>query len=122
MPLNIVNQALYADRTVQNWHRTIFPPDFGAIDLDLLGYCNRGWCRQTLYLIESTTNPNKPLTVITKLAARAGVAALMIQHDQNVIVRGKLIYPIARDLPDELSVFDAIREIRAVHDRQEHGA
>lgn len=121
MPLNIVNQTLYADRTVQNWHRTIFPTNFDAIDVDLLGYCHLATCRQTLYLIESTTNPNKPLTVITKLAERAGVVGLMIQHDQNVIVRGKIVHPIRQVLPDELSVFDAIREIRAVHATQVHG-
>lgn len=120
MPLQIVNQALYADRTVQNWHRTIFPPDFDAIDVDLLGYCHRGSCRQTLYLIESTTNPNKPLTVITKLAERAGVVGLMIQHDQNVILRGRVVHPDRIELPDEFSVFEAIRDIRASHERQQH--
>lgn len=121
MPLHIVNQDLYADRTVQNWHRTIFPANFDAIDVDLLGYCHLGSCRQTLYLIESTTNPNKPLTVITKLAERAGVVCLMIQHDQNVIVRGKIVYPIQEVLPDELSVYDAIRQIRSSHAKQVHG-
>lgn len=120
MPLQIVNQELYADRTVQNWHRTTFPKDFDAIDVDLLGYCHRAYCRKTLYVIEATTNPDKPLSVITQLAKQAGVVALMIQHDRNVIVRGKIVHPIREELTSEDSVTDAIRYIRAIHELQEH--
>lgn len=36
MSMTIRNQALYHDRTVQDWHRETFPSDYWAIDLDLI--------------------------------------------------------------------------------------
>ena len=121
MPLNIVNAELYADRTGQNWHRTVFPNNFDAIDLDLLGYCHRGYCRETIYLVEFTTNPEKPLTVITKLARRAGVAALVIQHDCNVIVSGRQVEPESILLRNNQEVMERVHQLRWQHEKQHHG-
>lgn len=121
MPLAIVNADLYADRTGQNWHRTIFPQDFDAIDIDLLGYCHRGYCRETIYLVEFTTNPEKPVTVITKLARRANVAALVIQHDRNIVIGGRQLHPDLIPMRDGDAVLERIHTLRQEHDEQHQG-
>lgn len=113
MPLAIINQHLYEDRTVQNWHRTVFPRDSWAIDLDLMGACSR--CRAPLYLIESTTNPQKPLSILKSLAMRARLPALVIQHDTNIIVCGIVIYPERARLEGEQQVHDFLSLVRQIH-------
>lgn len=113
MPMQIVNRELYQDRTVQNWHRTVFPANAWAIDLDLMGACSR--CREPLYLIESTTNPDKPVTILRRLAVKADLPALVIQHDRNVVVRGRLIHPHSHDLANEEQVTAILTLIRAEH-------
>ena len=85
MPLQIMNAELYADRTVQDWHRRVMPADADAIDLDLFGLCHRGYCRDPLYFIEATTNPNKPATILRRLALKADAFGIVVQHDTETI-------------------------------------
>lgn len=59
------------------------PHQATAIDIDLLGACHVKSCSAPLYLIESTTNPNKTTDIIAAIAQRAGVPALLIVHDCN---------------------------------------
>jgi hypothetical protein len=115
MPMLIQNQRLYEDRTVQMWHRHKLPRDYGAIDIDLMGYCAYGLCRDPLYLIESTTNPNKPITVLRRLAERAHVFGLIVQHSEGVIIGGRLVYPQVKALDSDTEVREAIDWIRGQH-------
>jgi hypothetical protein len=115
MPLTIQNQTLYQDRTVQDWHRESFPATHWAIDLDLMGACNR--CREPLYLIEATTNPEKPYTILRKLAARAEVPALVIYHDSQVVIGGLLVHPKSHRLHDRDSVTAVCLMVREMHEQ-----
>ena len=92
MPLQIHNQALYADRTVQDWHRRVMPRNADAIDLDLMGVCPHSWCRKSLYGIEATTNPSKPSSSLLRLARDAGMAGIIVFHDSETITGFKVIY------------------------------
>lgn len=92
MPLEIQNQALYADRTVQDWHRRVMPRNADAIDLDLMGVCHHPWCRKSLYGIEATTNPSKPSSILLRLARDAGMAGIIVFHDSETIKDHKVIY------------------------------
>lgn len=112
MPKDILNPTLYADRTVQDWHRESFPPDYWAIDLDLMGACNR--CRQPLYLIESTTNPNKPFTILENLAERANVPAVVVLHNTNEVI-GAWVLKHRVVLEGVAVVGDYLRELRHFH-------
>jgi hypothetical protein len=116
MPLQIQNQQLYEDRTVQNWHRTVFPPNHDAIDIDLMGSCHR--CREPLYLIESTTNPNKAYTILRKLAIRARIPALVIYHDTHVVIRGLVIHPLRQELSDADAVATLCSQVRSFHEQE----
>lgn len=88
-PINNLTQ--YHDRTVQDWHRTHFPHDHSAIDLDLAGACRL--CYDPLYLIESTSDPNKHTGFLRALARKADTPALLIEHHDNKITRGVELYP-----------------------------
>lgn len=113
MPQAILNEALYHDRTVQDWHRRAFPASDWAIDLDLLGACNS--CREPLYVIEATTNPHKPVTIMERLAQRANVPALVVLHDGNSIKSAKVLGPSTVDLPDERWLRSTLMLYRQVH-------
>ena len=89
-PLAILNEELYHDRTVQDWHRTVFGADCWAIDLDLMGACRQ--CREPLYLIESSTNPEKATSILSRLAVRADLPALLVLHRDGEIVGGKVVH------------------------------
>jgi hypothetical protein len=103
---------LYEDRTVQDWHRRVFGEDCWAIDLDLLGACRR--CREPLYLIEATTNPNKPTSILFNLARRAHVPALIIWHDREDPTGARQIYPDRVDINAERLV-GFITDLRSQH-------
>lgn len=119
MPQHILNPSLYADRTVQDWHRDTFPSHFWAIDLDLMGACKR--CREPVYLIEATTNPSKPTSILRALAARAKVAAFVVEHDTERITRGKCIWPEFVRYGDEVQIRAALEVLRIIHDHEAHG-
>lgn len=89
MPLTIGNHALYHDRTVQDWHRDTLPSSFMAIDLDLMGVCPR--CKDPLYGIEATTNPNKPVTILRQLAVKADMAGIVAMHDTETITGFRVV-------------------------------
>ena len=118
MPLKILNPALYQDKTVQDWHRNTFPATWWAIDLDLLGACYL--CRIPLYLIESTTNPNKATSILVRLADMAGLPALVILHSAGQIVGGKLLRPTLKSLSGESEVRAQLSAIRLKHGISEH--
>jgi len=112
MPLEIRNWALYHDRTVQDWHRESFPPDYWAIDLDLLGVCK--FCKDPLYAIESTTNPNKPLSILSTLVRKLGIPGLMILHKEGSIVWARRVgYSDERLTREQLEA--AIGRLRESH-------
>ena len=92
MPIQIMNQALYADRTVQDWHRRELPHNADSIDLDLLGVCQLPYCRKALYAIESTTRDNKPVSILNRLAKDVGCFALVVQHDTESIVSFRITH------------------------------
>jgi hypothetical protein len=92
MPLNIVNADLYADRTVQDWHRVTMPHDADAIDVDLMGVCPVKWCRDPVYVIEATTNPNKPATILRRLAEKAGMVGIVVYHNTETITGHKVVF------------------------------
>ena len=92
MPLEVLNEALYHDRTVQDWHRRVMPRNADAIDLDLFGTCNRAWCRDPLYFIEATTNPNKPVTILRRLAEKADGFGIVVEHDTETITGFRVVY------------------------------
>jgi hypothetical protein len=92
MPLEIQNQALYADRTVQDWHRRVMPRNADAIDVDLMGVCPHSWCRKSLYAYESTTNPNKPVSILRRLAMDAQLVGIAVFHDTDGITGHRVIY------------------------------
>lgn len=79
----IRNQELYDLRDAfGRWHRHNLPSECTAIDIDLLGYCRT--CREGLYLIESTTNPDKYHTVLQRHAARAETPGFVVVLDSFV--------------------------------------
>ena len=92
MPLEIQNQALYADRTVQDWHRRVMPRDADAIDLDLFGTCRLPYCRDPLYFIEATTNPQKPFSIHRRLAQKAEGFGLLVFHDTETITGFRVVH------------------------------
>lgn len=111
-PRRVENEELYHDRTVQGWHRDSFPDSWTAIDLDLMGACQR--CRRPLYLIESTTNPNKYVGILTALAQRSDVPAFIVYHNTSEVTGGKVIYPHhERCTPDRL--IECLTNIRRNH-------
>lgn len=81
-PLRIHNRGAYADRIVQDWHRNsvVLGRSADAIDIDLMGCCKHPHCREPLYLIEASSNPDKPTSIIKELARRANVPAFLILH------------------------------------------
>lgn len=113
MPYQILNVELYADRTVQDWHRSTFPRTYMAIDLDLMGACHI--CRTPLYLVESTTNPNKPTTILRSLSQLSRVPALVIEHDTHHITGGRVVHPGNARLQDESQVRECIDALRIAH-------
>ena len=127
MPLEILNRELYADRTVQDWHRSALPSDHDAIDLDLMGVCRRSYCRDPLYFIEATTNPNKPATILRRLAAVADAYGIVVVHDTETITRFLVVHdPVERkpwenaseDVSGELR--QLLHAIRGVHEQYTH--
>jgi hypothetical protein len=117
-PREVVNPELYADRTVQDWHRATFDADCWAIDLDLMGACKK--CAESLYLIEASTNPEKPTRILRRLGERAGVPALLILHKDKMVTGGRVIYwpwhPELRPrLRDEEAIVRVLRSIRREH-------
>lgn len=128
MPLEVMNRELYADRTVQDWHRFSLPSDHDAIDVDLMGVCRRGFCRDPLYFIEATTNPNKPATILRRLAEKAGGFGIVVVHDTNAIIGFTIVHDPSRgritacfdDAESRLS--DILKAIRHNHSKTVHGA
>lgn len=92
MPLEIQNQSLYQDRTVQDWHRRVMPRNADAIDVDLMGVCPHAWCRKSVYAYEATTNPNKPVTILRRLAMDAQLVGILVLHDTDGITGHRVIY------------------------------
>ena len=114
-PLAILNPTLYADRTVQDWHRRTFPGDWGAIDLDLLGYCPQ--CYRGLYLIESTTNPEKYTSVLRRLARDSGVPALLVIHNCQQPTHGRWLFPApAHAIDSTEALISVLSQIRREHE------
>lgn len=120
MPIQIMNQALYADRTVQDWHRRELPHNADSIDLDLLGVCQLPYCRKALYAIESTTRDNKPVSILNRLAKDVGCFALVVQHDTESIVSFRIThnptgFPIVFEGDADTQLKGTLAKIRLDH-------
>ena len=103
MPLQIMNEKLYHDRTVQDWHRRVLPPDADAIDIDLFGMCRRSYCRDPLYFIEATTNPNKPTTILRRLAEKADAYGIVAEHDTDGITGFRVVFDPTKGKTPEIA-------------------
>lgn len=114
----IQNIELYHDRTVQDWHRYTFPPAHKALDLDLFGFCQ--FCRETVYMVESTTNPNKATSVLRALAARASVPAAVVLHSDGEVTSGWVIHPAYAKLADGQAVYEQLVSWRYEHMAAKH--
>jgi hypothetical protein len=113
-PRHVMNGVLYHDRTVQDWHRATFGVDAWAIDLDLVGACRR--CREPLYLIEATTNPDKPTTILKRLSSLAGVPGILVRHRDGQIVRATWLDVPPRPIGGEEDLKDALLRLRESHE------
>lgn len=99
VPLHIMNETLYHDRTFQDWHRRFMPAEADGIDLDYLGVCRIWQCRKPLYAVESTTRDNKPTTILQRLAQDAGCFAIVVVHDTEQITGYRVVHnPAPRSL------------------------
>lgn len=116
-PMAVLNPVLYADRTVQDWHRSL-DESWGAIDVDLLGYCRR--CRKSLYLTESTTNPNKFAGVLLRLGQDAGVPVLIIFHRNKLVTGAKMLHPRSATIGSETELRHVLDQFRNEHNRNIH--
>lgn len=92
MPLQILNETLYHDRTVQDWHRRTMARDADAIDIDLMGVCHDFKCRDPLYIIEATTNPNKPATILRRLAEKSEAVGIVAVHNTETITGFRVVH------------------------------
>ena len=115
MTTEIRNAALYFDRTVQLAHRTGMGDDAHAIDVDLAGFCKR--CSRPLYLIESTTNPEKGTRYLRALASAASCHAVLILHREGTIRRWRRIAPTWSDWA-EGEPWAYLTALRARHEMQ----
>jgi hypothetical protein len=67
------------DLAFSNWHRTAFPDDCSAFDVDLIGKC--ATCRADLYAIESTRSKGTKYTNwLEGVASRLNVPAYLIRY------------------------------------------
>jgi hypothetical protein len=111
-PAQITNPELYQDRFVQHWHRRVFPTDWWAIDVDLVGVCKK--CRRPLYWIESTTNPNKPLTIMRQIES-PGVPGIVIIHDTQRIIEARWVSGENRIIGGETELSITLEQLRTQH-------
>lgn len=118
MPYEIVNDELYADRTVQDWHREVFDRNAWAIDIDLMGACHS--CREPLYLIESTTNRNKPISILKRLALRSGLPLFIVWHSNGVVTDARQVLPTSADISDEPLLREVLTLYRNAHMESNH--
>jgi hypothetical protein len=128
MPLHIMNQELYADRTVQDWHRRTLPRDHDAIDVDLVGVCHRSYCRDPLYWIESTTRWDKTATILRRFAEKTDAYGIVVVHDTETITGFRVVFdPTGTKWPEDSSergsdvLEQFVTAIREVHDLRVHG-
>ena len=64
---------------VSLWHYQSFGWDADALDIDLFGRCRL--CYRILYLVEGTSNPDKPTGFTEDVARRLGARPLLLLHD-----------------------------------------
>lgn len=122
MHVQINNRQLYEDRTVQDWHRDRFSRRADAIDLDLFGVCHLGYCREPLYLIEATTNPNKPDSILRGLARKAGVPAFVVVHNQIAPTHARQIWPVPVGWMLEPDLAGLLKVLRSRHMARHRGS
>jgi len=121
MPLHIGNRELYQDRTVQDWHRRMMPRDADAIDVDLVGVCRHSYCREPLYWIEATTNPNKPATILRRFAQMTNAYGLVVQHDTEQITAFRYVNQSSlMNLPNHGPLDEHLTAIRKAHNLTRH--
>lgn len=114
------NEALYQDRTVQDWHRDAFPIHHKAIDLDLFGWCPVSECNAPLYLIESSTNRDKPVSVIRALSRAASVVGLLVIHNRVEPIEARIVAPTQGDWHDVSWLVAYLRHLRREHQQRFH--
>ena len=114
--VDVRNVGLYQDRTVQDWHRDAFPSTYHAIDLDLMGCCHL--CREPLYLIEATTNPEKGYSILRRLALRSNLPGFVVYHDREQVTSALHINDGRRFNREGFE--QVIHKIRQHHAMKEH--
>ena len=113
MPDQVQNWEAYFDPTIRLWHRRALPRDCWAIDLDLVGACKV--CRQPLYLIEATRNPDKATSVLERFATMCDVPALIVWHDDNGPTHARSLFPFEFKMNCEDDIVRYLSEIREYH-------
>lgn len=125
---HVRDPLVYNDRTVQQWHAMELPGSFGAIDVDLFGYCgNRGspcyyW---PMYVIEAAKcirvangykPASKPTGVVEEAARRLGVPVLLVLHEDFEIRFWRQEFPKRTPYSSDVAALaERIRLIRAAH-------
>lgn len=105
----------YADSWVNHWHRDTFGEKAFAYDVDLMGVCAR--CLEPLYLIEATRSSEKSTTFLKKLARRANVPAILVQHSNYAITRCSFVSLKGDTLiGGEEELKDTLTQLRFSHD------
>ena len=114
------------DRRFNDWHYTL-PVDWWYIDLDGVEVCRQ--CRSPLLLYEVTRDPNKAVTILARLAAMAGIPAVLMllpdeteapQLDESSVVRWNLIGSKVWTR-DTLASWRAwLADLRAEHSAEHH--
>lgn len=106
-------------KQVNEWHRSEFPDDYAAFDVDLVGVCED--CATTLYMQEHATTDEKPTRFLRKLSAdhKDTPPVFLIIHeptDEPVIRRIEEVFPHRSDHTPE-SYVERIHQLRRIHQR-----
>lgn len=92
-PYEIQNEdaLVRSTRFLHDWHRSTFGRRAKMIDLDGIGYCPD--CFERLYVIEGTSNPEKPVAFVRSIAEALRIPAVLFRHDAAIteVVRVTLL-------------------------------
>ena len=125
-PLRVQNRVAYLDRTLNDWHRIAFSKECTAIDLDLVGVCQYSSCREWLYLLEGTRDPNKHTNIVRSGSRQMGVSSYCVRLGTQRPVGAALIWApldmahLPKAVVGEQAVKDLFTLIRKIHNEKKH--